>query len=50
VRRHADLPAEAQRYIARLEEISGAPAAIVSTGTERGAAVVRDTSFATAFA
>ena len=33
--RFADLPENARRYIARLEEVSGVPAAIVSTGSER---------------
>jgi adenylosuccinate synthase len=42
VRRYADLPAEAQRYIARLEEISGVPAAIVSTGSDREDTIVRE--------
>ena len=34
VRRFADLPDEARRYVARLEEVSGVPAAIISTGSE----------------
>jgi adenylosuccinate synthase len=42
VRKFADLPANARRYIARLEEISGVPAAIVSTGSERDDTIVRD--------
>jgi adenylosuccinate synthase len=42
VRRYADLPAEAQRYIARLEEISGVPVAIVSTGSDREDTIVRE--------
>jgi adenylosuccinate synthase len=42
VRNFADLPANARRYIARLEEISGVPAAIVSTGSERDDTIVRD--------
>jgi adenylosuccinate synthase len=42
VRRFADLPENARRYIARLEEISGVPAAIVSTGSERDDTIVRD--------
>jgi len=41
VRKFADLPANARRYIARLEEISGVPAAIVSTGSERDDTIVR---------
>ncbi|MGE0704851.1 MAG: adenylosuccinate synthase [Vicinamibacterales bacterium] len=42
VRRYADLPENAKRYIARLEEITGVPAAIVSTGSERHDTIVRD--------
>ena len=42
IRRFSDLPANAQRYIARLEEVSGVPAAIVSTGSERDHTIVRD--------
>jgi adenylosuccinate synthase len=42
VRRYAGLPAEAQRYIARLEEISGVPVAIVSTGSDREDTIVRE--------
>jgi adenylosuccinate synthase len=41
--RHFDrLPPAARRYIARLEELSGAPAAIVSTGSERTDTILRD--------
>src|SRR4051812_46555824 len=40
-RRFADLPENARRYIARLEEVSGVPAAIVSTGSERDDTIVR---------
>jgi adenylosuccinate synthase len=40
-RRFDDLPAEARRYVARLEEITGVPAAIVSTGSAREATIVR---------
>jgi len=42
VRRFEDLPAAAQRYIAKLEEVSGVRAAIVSTGSERHDTIVRD--------
>jgi adenylosuccinate synthase len=35
------LPPEAKAYVARLEEITGVPAAIVSTGTERDHTIVR---------
>jgi adenylosuccinate synthase len=40
--RFEDLPLEARRYIARLEEVSGVPIAIVSTGSDRAETIVRD--------
>ena len=40
--RFASLPSEAQRYIKRLEEVSGVPCAIVSTGSDRNETIVRD--------
>lgn len=40
--RWADLPENAQRYVVRLEEVSGVPAAIVSTGSERDETIVRE--------
>jgi adenylosuccinate synthase len=40
-RRYEDLPAAARRYIARLEEVSGVRAAIVSTGSERDDTILR---------
>ena len=42
VRRFADLPENAKRYIKRLEDVSGAPAALVSTGSERHDTILRD--------
>jgi adenylosuccinate synthase len=42
VRRFDELPEAARRYIARLEDVSGAPAAIVSTGSDRDATIIRD--------
>ncbi len=39
--RFDDLPENARRYIARLEEVSGVPAAIVSTGSERDDTILR---------
>ncbi len=39
-----DLPEGARRYIARLEETSGVPAAIISTGSERDHTIIRDPS------
>jgi adenylosuccinate synthase len=41
IRRHEDLPIEARRYVARLEEITGVPAGILSTGTDRDDVIVR---------
>src|SRR5438477_5345018 len=41
-RRFTDLPEGARRYIARLEEVSGVPTAIVSTGSERDDTIVRE--------
>jgi adenylosuccinate synthase len=38
----ASLPAEAHRYIKRLEEVSGVPCAIISTGSDRSETIVRD--------
>jgi adenylosuccinate synthase len=46
IRRFADLPSDAQRYIARLEELSGVPAAMISTGSAREDTIVRDDSIA----
>jgi adenylosuccinate synthase len=37
------LPAEAQRYIKRLEEVSGVECAIISTGSDRSETIVRPT-------
>jgi adenylosuccinate synthase len=45
-RRYADLPGEAQRYVRRLEEITGVPAAIISTGSAREDTIVREDSVA----
>jgi adenylosuccinate synthase len=41
-----ELPVEAQNYIARLEEVSGVPIAIVSTGSDREETIVREGSIA----
>jgi adenylosuccinate synthase len=41
VRRFEDLPEAARRYIARLEEVSGVRAALVSTGSERDDTILR---------
>ena len=37
-----ELPAEAQNYVARLEELSGVGCAIVSTGSDRDETIIRD--------
>jgi adenylosuccinate synthase len=42
--RMEDLPAEARRYVQRLEEVSGVPGAIISTGSDRGETIVRPDS------
>ena len=42
VRVFADLPEAARRYIARLEEVSGVRAALVSTGSERDDTILRN--------
>jgi adenylosuccinate synthase len=44
IRRFADLPDAARAYIRRLEEVSGVPAAIVSTGSDREDTIIRDDS------
>jgi adenylosuccinate synthase len=41
-----ELPVEAQNYVKRLEEVSGVPAAIVSTGSDRDETIVRRGSIA----
>ncbi len=42
VRSFDELPAEARAYVARLEEISGVPATVVSTGSDRNETVFRE--------
>jgi adenylosuccinate synthase len=44
--RYEDLPREAQRYVAFLEEVSGVPVSIVSTGSGRRDTIVRERSAA----
>jgi adenylosuccinate synthase len=41
VRRYEHLPENARRYVARIEEVSGVRAAIISTGSERDDTIVR---------
>ena len=42
VRRYEDLPEEARRYVARLEEISNVPVGIISTGSDREDTIFRE--------
>jgi adenylosuccinate synthase len=49
IQRYGDLPREAQRYIARLEEVTGVPAAVISTGSAREHTIIRDGSVAAAW-
>ena len=46
VRKYQDLPAEARAYITRIEEITGVPAAVLSTGSAREDTIIRDGSVA----
>ena len=41
IRRFEDLPVEAHRYIAHLEQVVGVPVGIVSTGSDRDDTIVR---------
>jgi adenylosuccinate synthase len=44
VKDYAKLPAEARRYIARLEEVSGVPVGLISTGSDRHETIIREGS------
>ncbi len=46
VTRYDDLPREAQHYVSFLEEVTGVPVSIVSTGSGRGDTIIRDNSVA----
>jgi adenylosuccinate synthase len=46
VRAYEDLPSEAKSYIARLEELTGVPVAIISTGSDRTETIIREDSVA----
>ena len=48
VKKFEDLPREARAYIARLEEITGVPAALVSTGSGRDETIFREGTIAAA--
>ncbi len=41
---YAQLPAEAQQYIRRLEEVSGVPVGLISTGSDRHETIIRGDS------
>jgi adenylosuccinate synthase len=46
VRAFDELPVEARNYIARLEQVTGVPAAVISTGSEREDTIIRQDSVA----
>ncbi len=46
-RRYDQLPQEARRYISFLEDVSGVPAAIISTGSDRDETIIREDSAVT---
>jgi adenylosuccinate synthase len=46
VRKYEDLPEGARQYVARLEEVTGVPAAVVSTGSAREDTIIRADSIA----
>ena len=48
-REYAQLPDAARRYVARLEEVSGVPVGIISTGSDRDETIVRADSAAAAW-
>jgi adenylosuccinate synthase len=48
-KRFDDLPPEAQAYVARLEQLIGVPALLISTGTGRDDTIVRNTALAAAW-
>ena len=46
VKTYAQLPEGARRYVARLEEVSGVPVGIISTGSDRLETIIRENSAA----
>jgi adenylosuccinate synthase len=46
IRTFGELPVEAQAYVKRLEEVSRAPVAILSTGSDRDDTIIREGSVA----
>jgi adenylosuccinate synthase len=49
VRKFGDLPAQAQAYVRRIEEIVGAPVDMISVGPERDQAIVTRDIFGSTF-
>jgi adenylosuccinate synthase len=49
IRAYDALPKDAQRYVARLEELTGVPAAVLSTGSAREDTIIRGDSIAAAW-
>jgi adenylosuccinate synthase len=47
IRAFDELPVEARNYLARLEQVTGVPAAIISTGSDRDDTIIRADSIAT---
>ena len=43
-RRFEDLPDQAQRYVRKLEELTGVACAIISTGSDRSETIVKNGS------
>jgi adenylosuccinate synthase len=49
VKRFEDLPPEARAYVERLEQLTGVPALLISTGTGRDDTIVRNAALAAAW-
>jgi adenylosuccinate synthase len=45
IRKFKDLPANAQRYVKRLEELIGCPSSLISVGKSREQTIVRKSIF-----
>ena len=45
VKNHADLPAAAKDYLKKVEELTGTPIAIISTGPDRAETIVLEHPF-----
>jgi adenylosuccinate synthase len=46
VKSYSQLPEGARKYVARLEEVSGVPVGIISTGSDRHETIIREGSAA----